>query len=79
MAESNENYSPEELAEIAVADRLAADIKYLMSNDQFKRVIIGRYINDTALDVGVAFTGSKEDIDKLTSVTNLTDFLTVNS
>ena len=79
MDESNENYSPEELAEIAVADRLAADIKYLMSNDQFKRVIIGRYINDTALDVGVAFTGSKEDIDKLTSVTNLTDFLTVNS
>jgi len=79
MDESNENYSPEELAEIAVADRLAADIKYLMSNDQFKRVIIGKYINDTALDVGVAFTGSKEDIDKLTSVTNLTDFLTVNS
>ena len=79
MDESNENYSPEELAEIAVADRLAADIKYLMSNDQFKRVIIGKYINDTALNVGVAFTGSKEDIDKLTSVTNLTDFLTVNS
>ena len=78
MNESND-YTPEELAEIAVADRLAADIKYLMSNDQFKRVIIGKYINDTALNVGVSFTGSKEDIDKLTSVTNLTDFLAINS
>ena len=71
--------SAEEQLEMDQAKSLADDIKYLMSNPQFKRVILGKYINDTALNVGIAFTGSKEDIDKLTSVTNLTDFLAINS
>ena len=69
----------EEQTEIDEAKSLATDIKYLMKNPQFQRVIIDRYIKDTSFDVGVSFTGSKEDIDRLTSVTKLSNFLAINS
>jgi len=74
-----EDVTAEEQLEIDQAKSLANDIKWLMSNDQFKRVILDRYIKETAFEVGVAFTGSKDDLDKLTSVTNITNFLAINS
>ncbi len=74
-----EDITAEEQLEIDQAKSLADDIKWLMSNDQFKRVILDKYIKDTAFEVGVAFTGSKDDLDKLTSVTNITNFLAINS
>ena len=74
-----EEITAEEQLEMDQAKSLADDIKWLMSNDQFKRVILDRYIKDTAFEVGVAFTGSKDDLDKLTSTTNITNFLAINS
>ena len=74
-----EDITAEEQLELDQAEKFSADIKWLMGNDQFKRVILDRYIKGTAFDVGVAFTGSDDDIARLTSVTNLTNFLAVNS
>ncbi len=64
--------------EIEAAELLAADIKWLMANDQFKRVILQKYINDTSLDVGTSFIGSDDQIQQLKSISDLMAFLTNN-
>jgi hypothetical protein len=55
--------------------KLSNDIKDLMENETFKRVIMDLYINDTALVIGSSFTGSESDMEALKAVTHLRSFL----
>lgn len=69
----------EEIKEYEQKLQMANDIKWLMSNDQFKRVIVNAYVNETALNVGIAYSGSDGDVTALKSITHISDFLAVNS
>jgi len=71
-------YTAAEQAEIDDANALAADIKWLMSNDQFKRVILDRYINQTSLTIGSNFSGQQAEIEALKAVSGLNYFLETN-
>lgn len=69
-----------ELIEIEKAqeEALAADIKWLFSNDQFKRVILDRYIAQTASVIGSNFTNQEAEVEALKSVSHLNMFLNNN-
>jgi len=82
MSSNSNEMDLEELAmeeEQKASLRLAQDIKWLMNNEQFKRAILNGYINDTALNVGVSFTGSDMQVDQLKGVSHLTEYLTINA
>ena len=68
----------EEQIEMEQAKQLALDIKWLENNDQFKRVILDRYINQTALVIGSNFSGQEAEAEALKAVSGLKYFLDTN-
>jgi len=73
-----EEISAEEQTEIDEAKSLSDDIKYLMKNPQFQRVIMKRYIEQTALVVGSSFSGQPAEVEALKAVSQLKYFLDTN-
>jgi len=74
----SEEITIEEQLEIEGQRELAEDIQWLMKNEQFKRVILDKYIKDSSVEVGMSFTGSEEQMDTLKSITSLVNYLTIN-
>ncbi len=72
------NDKEQEEIELEQAALLAADIKWLMGNDQFKRVIMDRYIKQTAVVIGSSFTGKDTEMEELKAISGLKYFLDTN-
>ena len=68
----------EEQIEMEQAKQLALDIKWLENNDQFKRVIWDRYMNQTALVIGSNFSGQEAEVEALKAISGLKYFLDTN-
>ena len=64
-----------ERKELEYQKRLSDDIKVLMNNEAFQRVILESYIRDTAFRVGSMFSGSDEDIESLKAISHLKRYL----
>jgi len=58
--------------------QLSNDIKMLMADETFRRVILDGYINDNALSIGSAFVGSVEQVEGLKAISHLKRYLEVN-
>ena len=64
-----------ERRELEYQKRLSDDIKVLMNNEAFQRVILESYIRDTSIRVGSSFSGSNEDIETLKAISHLKAYL----
>ena len=64
--------------ELLEEQKLQEDLDFLLRNPQFKRVILDRYINQTALVVGANFTGSEQEAEALKAVSHLNMFIAAN-
>ena len=58
--------------------RLSNDIRVLMADETFRRVILDGYIGGIALSVGSAFVGSVEQVEELKAISHLKRYLEVN-
>ncbi len=73
----NQELDAEEL-ELLEEQKLQGDLDFLLKNPQFQRVILDRYINQTALVLGSNFTGSDGEVEALKAVSHLNMFIAAN-
>ncbi len=67
--------NPEPTMEEAEILEMASDMRQLLDNRLFQKLIVDAYINKSALSVGTSFTGSKSDLELLSAVTHLTNHI----
>ncbi len=67
--------NPEPTEDEAEVVEMGAQMKQLLENHLFKKLIVDEYINKQALFVGTSFSGSKSDLEMLSAITHLANHI----